>query len=471
MACSAFGSVPLFAADAVTGDASQSFSTSFNSAATLIFGLAILHTFVAPRLMKLSHRLEQEHTESISRSGTAVEQAELASARGPVSFKAELLHFLGEIEVVFGLWVIPLFATMVWFHGWPASVAYLESRNFIEPLFVLVIMTIAATRPVMVCAQAAMATFAKLGKNSAGAWWFAILTVGPLLGSFITEPAAMTISALLLGTRFFAHKPSSKLAYGTLGLLFVNISIGGTLTHFAAPPVLMVASKWGWNTPFMAANFGWKAIIAILLSNIVFWIFFRREFSSLQGLPAHTPASETRRRTPKRIIFIHVLFLGWTVFTNHYPILFVGGFLFFLGFVKATSHHQDDVSLRTPLLVAFFLAGLVIHGGLQGWWIEPLIRRLAEKPLFFGSIVLTAFNDNAAITYLASLVPDLADNLKYAVVAGAVVGGGLTVIANAPNPAGVSLLSRYFGGAVSPLGLLLGAAVPTTIAAICFLIL
>jgi predicted cation transporter len=150
-------------------------------------------------------------------------------------------------------------------------------------------------------------------------------------------------------------------------------------------------------------------------------------------------------------------------------VLFLGGFLFFLGFTQATAHHQDDLSLRGPLLVSFFLAGLVIHGSLQGWWIQPLLSKLSVTPLFWGSTILTAFNDNAAITYLASLVPTLTPEMKYAVVAGAVTGGGLTVIANAPNPAGISILSKFFNNSVSPLGLLAGALIPTLISAVFFL--
>jgi hypothetical protein len=163
--------------------------------------------------------------------------------------------------------------------------------------------------------------------------------------------------------------------------------------------------------------------------------------------------------------------MGWTVFNSHYPALFLGGFLFFLGFARATAAYQSRIELKTPLLVGFFLAGLVIHGGLQGWWIAPVLGSLTEAPLFLGAIILTAFNDNALITYLSTLVPNLGDPLKLAVVEGAVVGGGLTVIANAPNPAGQALLSRFFGGAISPLGLVAGAIVPTAIAAIVFLLL
>jgi hypothetical protein len=165
------------------------------------------------------------------------------------------------------------------------------------------------------------------------------------------------------------------------------------------------------------------------------------------------------------------LFLGWTVYTAHYPVLFVGGFLFFLAFLMATRHHQNAVSMRSPMLVGFFLAGLVIHGGCQGWWIGPIIQTLSDDALMLGATILTAFNDNAAITYLASQVEGISFSAKHAVVAGAVTGGGLTVIANAPNPAGQSILSKYFEGGVSPLKLFIAALTPTIIVYLCFIIL
>jgi Na+/H+ antiporter NhaD/arsenite permease-like protein len=84
--------------------------------------------------------------------------------------------------------------------------------------------------------------------------------------------------------------------------------------------------------------------------------------------------------------------------------------------------------------------------------------------------MLTAFNDNAAITYLSTLVPDLTPGLKYAVVAGAVAGGGLTIIANAPNPAGQSILKKYFRNGISPLYLLAAATAPTLIVLACFIV-
>jgi Na+/H+ antiporter NhaD/arsenite permease-like protein len=95
----------------------------------------------------------------------------------------------------------------------------------------------------------------------------------------------------------------------------------------------------------------------------------------------------------------------------------------------------------------------------------------AECTLLTGATVLTAFNDNAAITYLASQAPSLGITAKYAVLAGAVTGGGLTVIANAPNPAGQSILGKYFKGGVSPLKLAMAALIPTVVMGFCFMLL
>jgi hypothetical protein len=136
-------------------------------------------------------------------------------------------------------------------------------------------------------------------------------------------------------------------------------------------------------------------------------------------------------------------------------VLVILGLLFFLAFVSATRLNQQAIALRPPLLVGFFLAALIIHGGCQQWWIAPVLGSLSKWPLMIGATILTAFNDNAAVTYLASLT-----------------GGGLTVIANSPNPAGQSILASRFGElGISPLYLFLGALVPTLIDGAAFLLL
>ena len=441
----------------------------FNAVATLIFLLAVVHTFVSARFIDAARRLQHRHDT----------EAAAAGVRVTPSVAAELLHFLGEIEVIFGLWGIPLVIAIVLSRGWTTATHYLnDTVNYTEPMFVVVIMALASTRPIVELAEGVLRRVANVGGGTPAAWWITILIVAPLLGSFVTEPAAMTIAALLLARQFYDLQPSRRLRYATLGLLFVNVSIGGTLTHFAAPPVLMVARTWEWDTVFMLSHFGWRAALALVASTAVYFMIFRRELRSLASRPAVADAIPAAPEAaalgggvlpiPWWVTGAYVLFMVWTVANAHYPALFLGGFLFFLGFDRATAAYSTLADFKTPLLVGFFLAGLVIHGGLQGWWIAPVLSSLTELPLFAGSMLLTAFNDNALITYLATLVPDLDDNLKLAVVQGAVAGGGLTVIANAPNPAGQALLGRFFDGAVHPLYLLGGAVIPTLIAAAAF---
>lgn len=442
-----------------------------NAIATVIFFLAVIHTFLASRFTEASYRVQKRH------------DAELAAAALPArpSVAAEMLHFFGEVEVVFGLWTAPLLVSILFTHGWSTAAHYAnDTVNYTEPLFVVVIMALASTRPIIMLAESSLRALANIGDGTPAAWWFVILTIAPLLGSFITEPGAMTIAALLLGRQFYDLNPSRTLKYATLGLLFVNVSIGGTLTHFAAPPVLMVARIWEWTTPFMLGHFGWRAVVAILVSTVIYYLLFRREFARLKAVRARPDpeiAAEEAERdqallpVPTWLTLVHVGFMTWTVVTVHYPGLFIGGFMFFIGFARATSAYQAQIDMKTPLLVGFFLAGLVIHGGLQGWWIAPVLSSLSQNGLFWGATTLTAINDNALITYLATLVPNFPEGFKIAVVEGAVTGGGLTVIANAPNPAGQALLGRFFDNAISPIRLLAAAVVPTLIAAAAFRLL
>ena len=442
----------------------------FIAVATGIFLLAVVHTFAAAKFTALAHVVQHRH------------EVRSAAEDRPAtpSVLAGVLHFLGEVEVVFGLWAVALLVAIWTWVSWDAVTHYLNHEvNYTEPLFVVVIMALASTRPIVVFAEGALRRVAGLGGGTPAAWWLSILTIGPILGSFIMEPGAISISALLLARQFYDLEPTTRLKYATLGLLFVNVSIGGTLTHFAAPPVLMVARAWSWGPDFMLAQFGWRAVVAIVVSNLLYFLVFRRELMSLASRgpvpdierPEDDMTTGTLLPVPGWVIAVHLFFMAWTVVNSHYPALFVGGFLFFLGFVGVTTAYQSRVDLRGPLLVGFFLAGLVVHGGLQGWWIAPVLASLSDTPLFLGATVLTAFNDNALITYLATLVPDFSDSLKLAVVQGAVTGGGLTVIANAPNPAGQSLLAPFFGGAVQPLGLFLGALPATIIAAAAFRLL
>jgi hypothetical protein len=411
--------------------------------ATVFFALAVLHTFMVKRFAHWSHRYPKG------------------------SIKENLLHFLAETEVVFGLWAAALFAGLAATQGSVGkAVKYIEGLNFNEPKFVFVVMVVAATRPIVKLAEGTISFVARLiPVQESIAFYLAALAVGPLLGSLITEPAAMTLLALVLKRRYFDQGISRRLAYATLGLLFVNVSIGGTLTHFAAPPVLMVAAKWQWDTLFMLEHFGWRAALSCVVSTIVVTVIFRKELAGVKVV--HSKSGSV----PAVLTVLHMVFLGLVVAFAHYPDVIIGVLMIFLGLVTATREYQDQLKLREGLLVGFFLSGLVVLGSLQAWWLKPLISGLDGSSMFFGATALTAITDNAALTYLGSLVEGISDDLKYALVAGAVTGGGLTVIANAPNPAGVGILqsAKAFGSeGISPLGLLLGALFPTAVSVVFF---
>nr|MBP9842202.1 hypothetical protein [Simkaniaceae bacterium] len=320
----------------------------------------------------------------------------------------------------------------------------------------------ASTRAVVFFAEGVLEKICWVFGGGVKAWWFTILTLGPLLGSFITEPGAMTLAAMLLIRRFFVYRPSNKLSYATLGLLFVSISVGGALTNFAAPPVLIVSHTWGWSSLYMMSHFGWKIILGILTSTTLYLVLFYKELTELSNKTLAL-SEERRLGVPLWIICVHLAFLFILVIHGCDPPIFIGGFLLFLGFYQATAYHQYPLHLKEPLLVGFFLAGLIVHGGLQGWWIVPLLELFQAKMLMTMGVILTAFNDNAAVVYLSSLTPNLTEVAKLAIVSGVLIGGGLTVIANAPNPAGQTLLRPYFRNGVSPIFLFMAALPPTCI--------
>ncbi len=431
---------------------SHEVSHSFHITTLVIFLLAIFHTLFANYFTMWSERIQKKYSAK--------------SKELPVSFFIEILHFFGEIEVIFGLWVIPLMITITSFYGWKTAVDYLDSRTYIEPMFVVVIMSVTATKPIIQVAERGLSFLASRFGGGVRAWWISILTLGPILGSFITEAGAMTLCSLLLARHFFTYAPAKKLAYGTLGLLFVNISMGGLLTNFAAPPILVIRRIWDWSSLYMLNHFGIKSIVGIVLTGLIYFFLFRKDFERMEKSRRKSGNNEDgdeSKPVPAWIVVTHLLFLGWIVFNSHYPPVFIGAFLLFLAFHQATLQHQFPVQLKRPLLVGLFLAGLFIHGGLQEWWIAHILKNPETKPMMFITMVLTMFNDNAAVIYLSSLLPTLTPEVKYAIMSGAVVGGGLTVIANAPNPAGLVILKKFFGGKVSPLYLFVAAFLPTMI--------
>nr|WP_315129052.1 putative Na+/H+ antiporter [uncultured Polynucleobacter sp.] len=416
--------------------------TTINLVGTAIFALAILHTFSTKVFERLAHASKVH---------------------------AGFWHLLAEVEVVFGFWAM-VFICFLFFHGGQTeAVDYLEGRNFTEPLFVFVIMVIAASKPIFNFSLNAIRSLAaKMPMNESISFFFITLSVVPLLGSFITEPAAMTLAALLLRDHFYSKKIPINLMYATIGVLFVNVSIGGALTPYAAPPILMVAEAWGWDIAYMMEMFGWRSALAVFINATVVTLLFSNQIRKVKLVSENRAGSSI----PISVTLVHILFLVGVVYFAHHSVIFIGLFLFFIGFTAAYQRYQSRLLFRESFLVGFFLGGLVVLGAQQKWWLQPLIASLDSNAIFFGATALTAITDNAALTYLGSLVEGLSAEFKYALVAGAIAGGGLTVIANAPNPAGYSILQRYFDeGAISSLKLFLYALPPTVVAVVCFHVL
>lgn len=532
----------------------------FNLVTLIIFLCAIVHTLLSSVFIKKSHKKTVEY-KALIKAGLVDKHSH--------SISAGVYHLLGEVEVVFGIWAVVLAVSISLNYSWTTFVAFIDSLHYTEPLFVIVIMTIASSRPIIKFFEQFTWQIVKVLGDSAEVWWLTILILTPLLGSFITEPAAMTIAAYMLSEKFYQLNPPMRLRYVTLALLFVNVSIGGALTNFAAPPILMVAGPWDWTTQYMFLTFGWKSVLAIVISTGTYYFIFKKDikalgeayqhylfkrkiqsrfvsakeleesftqlanivnstvgfidelnayssilkdnlnelalqrltqeeveeldirnaidskFESIQIeemrkiLPGLLPEDQRPQyrdpnwntrgdKVPMWITVVHLVFLVWTVVNAHNPVLFMAGFMFFLGFFQVTAFYQNRIDLKPALLVAFFIAGIMIHGSLQSWWIGPLLTHLPAEGLNSASILLTAFNDNAAITYLSTLVSELPKALKYAIVSGAITGGGLTVIANAPNPVGQSILKKHFNTGISSVSLFRYAALPTLITAFIF---
>lgn len=417
--------------------------------ATVLFAIAILHTFSVPVFARLAHK------------------------KGP---HAGLWHFLAEVEAVFGVWAFVLLVIMALMTSVPDMVSYVEGRNFTEPLFVFAIMVVAGSRPIIeLVGMLVRVAAGMLPVHRQIATFFVVLTLVPLSGSLITEPAAMTLAALLLRDGYFKRPGHQLFKYVALGVLFVNISIGGVLSAYAAPPVLMVATTFGWDSAFMATHFGWRAVAAVLINALIVTFMFRKEL--IKGdIETHRGVTESGSpekvlRVPAMVIAIHLAFLIGVVVSAHHPAIFLGLLLFFIGFCEAYKRYQSTLMIKEGLMVGFFLAGLVLLGALQKWWLQDLLGSLSPIVLFWGSVALTAVTDNAALTFLGSLVDGTSETWRYMLVAGAVTGGGLTVIANAPNPAGFSILKGNFkDGTISPGPLFLSALIPTLISAFFFLI-
>lgn len=413
---------------------------------TVFLAFALVHSFLTPVFAKLSKKFPAD------------------------SIGESFFHLLAEVEVVFGFWAGIFLTVWAVIEGPSKVIDYQQSLNMTEPLFVFCIMILASTRPIVTIARTFLLSIVHvlsriIPVDEKIIQIFVLLSFGPLLGSLITEPAAITILALLLYRML--DKADEKLLYGILALLFVNISIGGGLTHFAAPPILIVAQKFGWGLKEVFVNLGEAVICAVFVNALLFCLVFKNKISEqISKLEAeHYPM-------PWWVITLHVLLMVCVVMSSHYQNVFMSLFMAFIGLTTVTKKYQDGLKFKEAFLVGFFLAGLIIFGSMQKWWLTPILQVITDKALFFAATGLTAVTDNAALTYLGSQVESLSNSSKWALVSGAITGGGLTILANAPNPAGFSILaSRFPNSSLNAVKLLLAAIVPTAIASLFFMLL
>ncbi len=429
--------------------------TPFQIFDTFIFFIAVIHTFLTPTLFTWSQHLKRLKTKQRSRWRF-------------YHFASEMVYLLSEVEVVFGIWLIPLLIGYVAFFNWSAMVSYLNSRDYTQALYIMVIVVVIGSRPIIVCVEKFLMWIARAGGNTPAAWWWTILTIGPLLSIILKEPGAMALSAILLARKFYPYQPSRAFKYATLGLLFANVSIAGTLTPFASRSLLLVLKKWHWDFSYLFMKFGWKALVAILLANLGYFLFFHKEFESFRKPKTRAEKKDHKPLPPLWITLVHVGFVTLTALTGDHPPLFLGIFILYLGFHRATSFYQQALELKSAILVGFFFASLITHAELQGWWIFAVLKPLNEWGMMWGAFILSALVDNATILYLASEMPHLSMQQQYALVVGAMAAGGLSVIANAPNPIGHAILRSSFRGKISFSRLFMGAFFPTLIILIVF---
>lgn len=409
-------------------------TTPFDLFSALFFFLAIVHALSTRYLAELADKLERKKSTKIDLGVF------------PRSFRIELVRFLSETEVVFGLWVIPQLIAMTYFYNWNHVLEFLDGLHFVEPLYVATVLIVILSRPIEEIIEQTFGALSRIDKGSCRIWWWLALTLGPLLGSVLKETSAMLISCAILADRFFTAKPSTRFKYVTFALLLVNVSLGGALTNFGSSSILMVRDTWGWTSSFVFNSFGIPVLLSIFTLNFIVYLFFRKELQKLE-----LPISEYESGTPCQlwVKLAYVAILAWIIFHGNYPVVFIGTLVLFVGLHQAIFGKKEELKLRPGIMIGFFLAGLIIHGTLQEWWVSPLFRHCSEQGLFPLSVVLSAFNQNALVTYMALHVQAFNDLDKYYIVAGSLLGGGLTLFGNSPNFAAFSILRPFFPRGIS----------------------
>lgn len=461
----------------------------FQKISLIFFIIALIHTFLAPLLLRFK------------------------------LFKKGVLHYLTEVEFVFPFWAMLFCLSLLYKYSYNFTADYLKEISFIEPIFVWVMLLICSCKPLLegvkfitqmlaefLNRKLNLLNFKKINLKSENPeipktshfnaiYFFLILCFVPLLGSIITEVAAMTLAAMMLKPYF--KQMGQKFAYLAITTLCLNISIAGAITTFAAPPVLMVANKWGWDLAFMLENFAWRAFLAVPINAGLLLYFFRKRIAEidLTHLRAAAIANSTSMNSKninlqatnsnnvpvlyfspiqafnRKMFFLYALFLVATIILQHSLLGLAIVFALFLSSHAFFKIYHQQLLLKEASLVALFLSGLMVLGKAQAWWVQAFLAGLSPHEIFATGFGLSIVMDNAAITYLASLLPNLSTEVQYKIVAAALTAGGLSILANAPNLLALGLLKKYFKGQkISHLNWFI-YAIPSTLVAVFFFLL
>ncbi|ANH78750.1 putative Na+/H+ antiporter [Candidatus Chlamydia sanziniae] len=433
------------------------YSTSLKIGATALFFCSIFHTFLTPWL----HRLCQsyEHKKLVV--------PEFWKHYAPIS---EFYRLVSKVEIVFCLWSVPLFCWFLYTEGYRITLAYFNSRNYSFAVFVMVILVLLESRPIVYLAERLLSTIAKIGRTSPKSWWWTLMIATPLLSALLKETGAMIIGATLLMRHFYIFSPSRRFAYATMGLLFSNISIGGLTSSMSSRALFIILPSIKWKCSFLLQYFSWKAIIAILVATAVYYLIFRKEFDKFPEIP--NIKHLIKDRIPWWIICTHIILVSAILLSRSNPLFMTTILLFYLGFRRFTIFYQEPINIPKVCFVGLFYAGLVIFGDLQEWWVLNLMQGMSDFGYMLTSYGLSIFLDNALVNYLVHNLPVATDCYLYLVITGCMAAGGLTLVSNIPNIIGYLILKPAFRMSSIHFGsLFLAALVPSIIALTIFWLL
>lgn len=430
------------------------YSSPLRVGAAVFFFLSILHTFCTPFFYKRFQICQ--HKKMI-----------FPEKWRKYLWLSESYRLLSSVDVIFIFWSVPLFLWFLYSEGYAEAIDYFNHRNYLFALFIMIMLILLESRPIVYLSECIFLTIAKIGKQSPKCWWWTLMLGAPFSAILLKETGAMIIAATLLVRYFYKFAPSLRFSYATMGLLFSNISVGGLITDISSRALLLVSPALKGEQEFVIRHFSWKAVIAIFLSTTTYYLMFRKEFDHFPKVVKN--ASIADERVPIWLICLHVLFVAAIMSVRSVPLLMIGILILYLGLHQFTIFYQNSIRVTKVCCVGLFYAGLLILGGLQEWWMLVIMHRMSDFGYMFTSYILSMFLDNVLVNYLVHNLSVATDCFLYLVIAGCMSAGGVTILANAPNIVGYLIIKPFFPTSPVSLGRLFVFALgPSLIALMTF---